>query len=70
MPATPFAARENISLGLQLRGRSFPWCIFALGAVLYEMTTGKRAFKGKTTASVIAAVLAAEPQPISAIQPM
>lgn len=44
--------------------------IFALGAVLFEMATGKRAFEGKTTASVIAAVLAAEPQPISAIQPM
>jgi Tol biopolymer transport system component len=44
--------------------------IFALGAVLYEMATGKRAFEGKTTASVIAAVLAAEPQPISMIQPM
>ena len=44
--------------------------IFALGAVLYEMATGKRAFEGKTTASVIAAVLSAEPQPISAIQPM
>jgi len=44
--------------------------IFALGAVLYEMATGKRAFERKTTASVIAAVLAAEPQPISAIQPM
>src|SRR5208283_5024362 len=44
--------------------------IFAPGAVLYEMATGKRAFEGKTTASVIAAVLAAEPQPISAIQPM
>ena len=43
--------------------------IFALGAVLYEMATGKRAFEGKTAASVMAAVLAAEPQPISAIQP-
>ena len=31
--------------------------IFALGAVLYEMATGKRAFEGKTTSSVIAAVL-------------
>jgi Tol biopolymer transport system component len=44
--------------------------IFSLGAVLYEMVTGKRAFEGKTTASTIAAILAAEPKPISAIQPM
>src|ERR1700730_7220896 len=43
--------------------------IFALGAVLYEMITGKRAFEGKTTASTIAAILAAEPKPISTIQP-
>src|SRR5260370_4589885 len=44
--------------------------IFALGAVLYEMITGKRAFEGKTTASTIAAILAAEPKPISTVQPM
>ena len=44
--------------------------IFALGAVMYEMATGKRAFEGKTTASVIAAVLASEPLPISAIEPL
>jgi Tol biopolymer transport system component len=44
--------------------------IFALGAVLYEMATGRRAFPGKTQASVVAAILAAEPQPISAVQPM
>jgi Tol biopolymer transport system component len=44
--------------------------IFALGAVLYEMATGKRAFTGKTQASLVAAILAAEPQPISALQPM
>src|SRR6266849_6292575 len=31
--------------------------IFALGAVLYEMATGKRVFEGKTSATVIAAVL-------------
>ena len=44
--------------------------IFALGAVLYEMATGKRAFTGKTQASVIAAILAAEPEPISVVRPM
>ena len=44
--------------------------IFSLGAVLYEMITGRRAFEGKTTASTIAAILAAEPEPISTIQPM
>jgi eukaryotic-like serine/threonine-protein kinase len=44
--------------------------IFALGAVLYEMASGKRAFAGKTTASTIAAILASDPQPISSIQPM
>jgi len=44
--------------------------IFALGAVLYEMVTGKRAFEGKTTASTIAAILAADPPPISSVQPL
>jgi len=44
--------------------------IFAFGAVLYEMATGKRAFDGRTQASVIAAVLASEPKPISELQPM
>jgi len=44
--------------------------IFSLGAVLYEMVTGKRAFEGKTTASTIAAILAAEPKPISVVQPL
>jgi eukaryotic-like serine/threonine-protein kinase len=44
--------------------------IFALGAVLYEMATGHRAFEGKTTASVIAAVLERNPPPVSTVQPM
>jgi serine/threonine protein kinase/Tol biopolymer transport system component len=44
--------------------------IFALGAVLYEMATGKRAFTGKTQSSVVAAILASDPPPVSAVQPM
>src|SRR6204780_4296042 len=44
--------------------------IFALGAVLYEMATGKRAFSGKTQASIVAAILASEPPAISVAQPM
>jgi Tol biopolymer transport system component len=44
--------------------------IFALGAVLYEMASGRRAFTGKSQASIVAAILASEPQPISAVQPM
>ena len=44
--------------------------IFALGSVLYEMATGKRAFEGKSNLSVASAVLEKEPEPISTIQPM
>src|ERR1700691_3818779 len=44
--------------------------IFALGAVLYEMATGKRAFTGQSQASLVAAILASEPPPISVAQPM
>jgi len=44
--------------------------IFALGAVLYEMLTGKAAFSGKTKASIIAAILSSEPPPISTSQPL
>jgi eukaryotic-like serine/threonine-protein kinase len=44
--------------------------IFALGAVLYEMASGRRAFTGKSQASIVAAILASDPQPISAAQPM
>jgi len=44
--------------------------LFALGALLYEMATGRRAFDGTSRASVIAAVLHADPPPITQIRPM
>jgi len=44
--------------------------IFAFGAVLYEMATGKRAFEGKSQASLIAAILDKEPIPLSTLAPL
>ena len=44
--------------------------IFALGAVLYEMVTGQRAFAGKSQLSVASAILEKDPEPISALQPL
>ncbi|MCA1580806.1 MAG: serine/threonine protein kinase [Acidobacteria bacterium] len=43
--------------------------IFALGCVLYEMTTGKKAFSGTSRASLIAAILERQPEPVSVAVP-
>jgi serine/threonine protein kinase/Tol biopolymer transport system component len=53
--------------GKEVDGRSD---IFSLGAVLYEMVTGKRAFEGKSQLSVVSAILEKEPAPIAAVKPM
>jgi serine/threonine protein kinase len=44
--------------------------IFSFGALVYEMATGKKAFEGKSAASVIAAVLEREPAAMSSLQPL
>ena len=44
--------------------------IFALGAVLYEMATGARAFDGKTKTSLIAAIVSSTPRPLRELQPL
>ncbi len=42
--------------------------IFALGALLYEMATGRKAFEGKNRTSLIAAIVATQPPPITSVQ--
>src|ERR1700726_3562003 len=44
--------------------------IFAFGAVVYEMAPGKKAFEGKSQASLIAKILETDPPPIFSLQPM
>ena len=43
--------------------------IFALGVILYEMTSGRPPFEGRSPANVMAAILTHDPQPVSSAQP-
>ena len=65
MGTAPYMAPE----ALQGRPSDARGDVFALGAVLYEMATGARAFAGETAASVAAAVLQQDPPPLSALRP-
>jgi Tol biopolymer transport system component len=44
--------------------------IFAFGAVLYEMATGRKAFAGQSQAGIIATILDSDPSPVSSVRPM
>ncbi len=44
--------------------------LFAFGAVLYEMVTGRKAFEGKSQASLISAIMSSQPPPMAELQPM
>ena len=66
MGTYPYMAPEQLSGG-EADARSD---IFALGATIFEMATGRRSFEGKTAASVIGAVLHSSPPPVSSLQPL
>jgi serine/threonine protein kinase len=42
--------------------------VFALGALLYEMASGRKAFAASSRASLITSIMSAEPPPLSSIQ--
>ena len=44
--------------------------LWALGCVLYEMATGRRAFDGATQASLISAIMRDSPRPMTELAPM
>ena len=44
--------------------------VFAFGALLFEMLTGRKAFEGKSQASLVAAILERDPPSITSLQPM
>jgi len=44
--------------------------IFAFGATVYEMATARRAFEGKSQASLVAAILKDTPRPLTELAPL
>ena len=61
----PYMAPEQIE-GREVDGRTD---IFAFGVVLFEMLCGRRPFGGESRASLMAAIVAAEPPALSSLQP-
>jgi serine/threonine protein kinase/Tol biopolymer transport system component len=60
----PYMAPEQVE-GKPADARTDLW---ALGAILYEMLTGRRAFDGASSASMIASILGRDPPPLSVLQ--
>ena len=62
----PYMAPEQLE-GKEVDARAD---IFAFGAVLYEMITGRKAFEGTSQASVISAILSSHPPAVAVLQPL
>jgi Tol biopolymer transport system component len=62
----PYMAPEQLE-GRSVDARTDVW---ALGVILHEMVTGRRAFEGRGSASLVAAILEREPAPLSTEQPL
>jgi len=62
----PYMSPEQLQ-GKETDGRSD---IFSFGAMLYEMATGRKPFAAANQASLVAAILKEEPQPMSELQPL
>ena len=63
--AVPYLAPEQLD-GSEADARTD---LFAFGALLYEMLTGRPAFEGKTTPMLLAEIQTVDPEPVSKLQP-
>ncbi|HEV2104930.1 MAG TPA: alpha/beta fold hydrolase, partial [Candidatus Eisenbacteria bacterium] len=61
-----YMAPEHLE-GREADARSDLW---ALGCVLYEMTTGRRAYEGATPASLVSSIMKDEPRPVVELAPL
>jgi Tol biopolymer transport system component len=79
LPTTPGVTAQGTILGTlqymspeQLEGSEADSRsdIFSFGALVYEMVTGRRAFEGKSQASLITSIMSSDPPPVASLAPM
>ncbi len=63
---TPRYMSPEQAVGGEIDGRSD---LFSVGTVLYEMLSGRRAFRGTTSATLAIEIIQRDPEPLSAVAP-